>query len=70
MLEDQVMPKRCGHTAGKEVVSREEAFRRIKAAVDIRNELNLDIVILARTDARLHSLDEAIYRCQKFRELG
>lgn len=56
MIEDQVAPKRCGHTPGKEVVDREEAYRRIRAAVDARREYGLDIVILARTDARLISL--------------
>ena len=34
MIEDQVSPKRCGHTKGKLVVDRDEAFNRIKAAVD------------------------------------
>ncbi len=74
MIEDQLSPKRCGHTPGKEVVNREEAFSRIQAAVDARDEYkrdyNLDILILARTDARIVSLEEAIYRCQKFREIG
>lgn len=71
MIEDQVMPKRCGHTKGKEVVDREEAYRRIRAAVEARDELGEDIVILARTDARqTHSLDEAIQRCKEFRRLG
>jgi 2-methylisocitrate lyase-like PEP mutase family enzyme len=36
MIEDQVSPKRCGHTAGKQVVDREQAFMRIRAAVDAR----------------------------------
>lgn len=71
MLEDQVMPKRCGHTTGKDVVSRDEAFTRIQAAVDARREGNFDIVIMARTDARAtHSLEEAIFRCQEFARLG
>lgn len=71
MIEDQVSPKRCGHTKGKEVVSREDAFNRIRAAVDARREGNFDIVIMARTDARAtHSLDEAIERCQEFVRLG
>lgn len=71
MLEDQVMPKRCGHTAGKDVVSREEAFTRIQAAVDARREGGFDIIIMARTDARAtHSLEEAIYRCQEFARIG
>jgi 2-methylisocitrate lyase-like PEP mutase family enzyme len=71
MIEDQVMPKRCGHTKGKEVVDREEAYRRIRSAVEAREEMGEDIVILARTDARqTHSLDEAIERCREFRKLG
>jgi 2-methylisocitrate lyase-like PEP mutase family enzyme len=71
MIEDQVMPKRCGHTKGKAVVPREEAFRRIQAAVDARRESGEDIVLIARTDARgTHSMDEAIARCQEFIRLG
>uniref|UniRef100_K3XBH4 Carboxyvinyl-carboxyphosphonate phosphorylmutase n=1 Tax=Globisporangium ultimum (strain ATCC 200006 / CBS 805.95 / DAOM BR144) TaxID=431595 RepID=K3XBH4_GLOUD len=71
MLEDQVSPKRCGHTAGKDVVSREEAFTRIQAAVDARREGGFDIIIVARTDARAtHSLEEAIFRCQEFARIG
>lgn len=70
MIEDQQAPKRCGHTAGKSVVGREEAFARMRAAVDARNE-GQDILILARTDARHeHGLDEAITRAQRFHELG
>lgn len=70
MIEDQVMPKRCGHTRGKAVVGREEALLRIKAAVDARNE-GTDILILARTDTRAtDGLDEAIIRCQEFVKLG
>lgn len=70
MIEDQIAPKRCGHTAGKAVVSREEAFDRIRAAVDAREE-GSDILILARTDAR-HDLGlrEAIDRAHRFHELG
>jgi len=70
MLEDQVAPKRCGHTEGKSVVSRDEALVRIRAAVDARSA-GADILIMARTDARACvSLDEAIARCRAFRELG
>ncbi len=69
MIEDQVAPKRCGHTPGKEVVGRDEAFDRIKAAADARAED--DILILARTDARHeHGLGEAIERAARFAELG
>lgn len=70
MIEDQVAPKRCGHTRGKQVVERDEAYRRIKAAVDERDNGSGDIVILARTDARVLGIDEAIERCRKFREIG
>jgi len=70
MIEDQVMPKRCGHTAGKEVVDRKEALLRIKAAADAR-QAGADILIMARTDARAtHGLEEAISRCQAFVRLG
>jgi isocitrate lyase len=70
MIEDQVSPKRCGHTKGKMVVDRDEAYRRIKAAVDARDQ-GQDIVILARTDSRsTHGIEEAIERCKMFRKLG
>lgn len=70
MIEDQLSPKRCGHTKGKAVVDREEAFDRIRAAVDARNE-GQDILILARTDARgVIGLGEAIERAGRFQELG
>jgi 2-methylisocitrate lyase-like PEP mutase family enzyme len=70
MIEDQVMPKRCGHTAGKEVVDRRQAIQRIQAAVDARRE-GADILILARTDARAtRGLQEAIDRCQAFVDVG
>ena len=70
MLEDQIAPKRCGHTEGKSVVGRDEALTRVRAAVDARNA-GTDILIMARTDARaILGLDEAIARCQAFRALG
>lgn len=70
MIEDQVMPKRCGHIKGKAVVTREEALLRLQAAVDARNE-GTDILIMARTDARAtDGLDEAIARCLAFAEIG
>src|SRR5436190_629500 len=49
MIEDQVSPKKCGHTRGKQVISREEARMKIRAAVDARADA--DILIMARTDA-------------------
>lgn len=65
MIEDQVSPKRCGHTRGKQVISRDEARMKIRAAVDAK--LDADILILARTDARaVHGFDEALNRCRDF----
>ncbi len=70
MIEDQVAPKRCGHTRGKQVVSREEARLRIRAAVDAR-ESGAEILVMARTDARAgHGMDEALERCRAFADLG
>ena len=75
MIEDQLAPKRCGHTRGKQVVPRDDALARIRAACDARDEGASegrgDILVMARTDARAtHGLDEAIERCQGFAELG
>ena len=70
MIEDQVAPKRCGHTAGKQVVTRDEALSRIRAAVAAREE-GAEILIMARTDARAtHGLDEALWRANAFADLG
>lgn len=70
MIEDQCSPKRCGHTAGKTVVERDEALLRIRAAVDARDR-GADILIMARTDARAtHGFEEALARCKAFVELG
>ncbi len=70
MIEDQVAPKRCGHTRGKEVVPRGEALARIRAAVDARDE-GAGILIMARTDARAtHGMDEALWRANAFAEAG
>ena len=74
MIEDQLTPKRCGHTRGKAVVGRSEACVRIRAAIDAREELRnegRDILVMARTDARAtHGLDEAIDRARAFAEIG
>lgn len=51
LIEDQVAPKSCGHVRDKQVVGRDEAVARIRAAVDAREE-GSDILIVARTDAR------------------
>jgi 2-methylisocitrate lyase-like PEP mutase family enzyme len=75
MIEDQQAPKRCGHTRGKEVVSRGEAHARIRAAVDAAEECREqgggDILILARTDAAAtHGLEEALWRARDFEATG
>lgn len=72
-MEDQVSPKRCGHVAGRLVISLEEAVGKVRAAVDARNAIDPDFVIVARTDARgAHggSLDEAIRRANAFLAAG
>jgi 2-methylisocitrate lyase-like PEP mutase family enzyme len=70
MIEDQLAPKRCGHTEGKQVVSRDEAVSRIRAAVDARDE-GADILVMARTDAnQTHGFDEAMWRMRAFAEAG
>ncbi|KAJ5468963.1 hypothetical protein N7475_006715 [Penicillium sp. IBT 31633x] len=69
MIEDQQWPKRCGHTKGKNVVSRGEAYARIQAACDARNE-GKDIFVLARTDALMHGWEEAMARAQEFKRIG
>ena len=70
MIEDQVAPKKCGHTQGKQIVGRDEAFGRVQAAVDARNG-GSGILIMARTDANAtDGMDEAIQRCQAFADIG
>ena len=68
-LEDQVSPKRCGHMDGKEVVDREEAIAKIRAAAAARSSRRFKI--MARTDARAtHDLDEAMARGEAFLAAG
>ena len=72
-IEDQVSPKRCAFVKGKEVISREEAAGKYQAAVDVRNELDPDFIIMARTDARTAvggSLEEVIRRGSAYLDAG
>lgn len=63
-IEDQIFPKRCGHMAGKEVISAEEMAGKVRACSDVRNRLDKDFIINARTDSyAVLGLDEAIRRC-------
>lgn len=72
-LEDQVMPKRCGHVAGRVVIGLDEAVGKVRAAADTRDSLDPDFVLIARTDSRGASggsLDEAIRRANAFLGAG
>ena len=74
LLEDQRVPKSCGHELRtKEVVSRAEALAKIKMAVDTRDSMPASqrIAVVARTDAkRAVALEEAIWRVEAFADLG
>jgi methylisocitrate lyase len=70
-IEDQNFPKRCGHMEGKEVVPAEEMAGKINACAEVRDRLDSDYVINARTDAlAVHGLNEAIRRCNLYLEAG
>ena len=66
-MEDQVSPKRCGHLAGKRIVSAERMETKLRAAVAERDSL----FIVARTDARsIHGMDEALRRGERYLRAG
>ena len=68
-VEDQVLPKKCGHYEGKVLVSVDEMVGKIKAAVDARQDE--DLVIIARSDARaVEGLDRAIERVGRYLDAG
>ena len=70
-IEDQLFPKRCGHMVGREVISAEEMVGKIKAIADVRDKLDPDLVINARTDCFMSKgLDEAIRRCNMYLKAG
>jgi 2,3-dimethylmalate lyase len=72
-IEDQVAPKRCGFVKGKQLISLEEAVGKYRAAVDVRNELDPDFIIMARSDARGAvggGLDEVIRRGKAYVAAG
>jgi len=72
-IEDQVFPKRCGHIAGKTIIPLEQAVGKYRAAIDTRDRLNPDFVIIARTDAYGAvggSLEEAIRRGRAYADAG
>lgn len=68
-LEDQVIPKRCGHLAGKQIVSADEMVEKIRAAADARSDP--DFLLIARTDAiAVEGFDAALDRAARYREAG
>jgi methylisocitrate lyase len=70
-LEDQVFPKRCGHMAGKEVIDADEMAGKVRACADVRDRLDKDFIINARTDSfAVCGLDEAVRRCNLYLEAG
>jgi len=70
-IEDQVFPKRCGHMSGKEVIPAEEMAGKIHACAEVRNKLDKDFIINARTDVfAAAGLDEAVRRCNLYLKAG
>lgn len=70
-IEDQIFPKRCGHMSGKEVISAEEMAGKIRAIAEVRDRLDPDFIINARTDSyAVLGLDEAIRRCNLYLKAG
>jgi len=68
-LEDQVLPKKCGHMLGREIVSTAEMVGKIRAAVDARRDASFAIV--ARTDARTkYGIEEALARAKAYEDAG
>ncbi len=66
-IEDQVMPKRCGHLDGKQIVPPDEFVAKIRAASEARSSS----LIIARTDSKAaHSMDEAVRRGRLYVDAG
>jgi len=71
LIEDQMAPKRCGHTGPRPVCDRETSVARVRAACDARDESLEDIVVFARSDARgSMGLDEALERVKAYVDAG
>ncbi|SFE49198.1 isocitrate lyase/PEP mutase family protein [Blastococcus tunisiensis] len=68
-LEDQVMPKKCGHMSGKLLIGADEMVGKIRAAVEARRDP--DLLVIARTDAvAVTGTDDAIARARAFADAG
>ncbi|MFQ5481462.1 MAG: oxaloacetate decarboxylase [Nitrospinaceae bacterium] len=76
-VEDQVLPKRCGHLAGKEVVGREEMGAKIEKAAAVRDQLDPEFILIGRTDVRgaeniaeKDQLEESMARANFYQRAG
>jgi 2-methylisocitrate lyase-like PEP mutase family enzyme len=72
-IEDQVEPKRCGHVQGKQLLPFDESVAKIRAAARVRDGLDRNFVLMARTDARGAvggSFEEAVHRARAYIEAG
>ena len=68
-IEDQEMPKKCGHLSGKRIVAEEEMIRKLRAAASAKR--SDDFIIIARTDARaVEGLDSSIERAKGYIDAG
>lgn len=68
-IEDQVIPKKCGHMEGKHVIEASEMVEKVRAAVEARH--SEDFMIIARTDARaVEGMDGALERARLYRNAG
>lgn len=68
-LEDQAMPKRCGHLSGKVLVPEAEMVAKVRAAVAARSDP--DFLVIARTDARaVEGIDRALERAARYLDAG
>ena len=68
-IEDQITPKRCGHIANKQLVSKDEMVAKIKSAVEARGDS--DLMLIARTDAiAVNGFEDAIDRAKAYAKAG
>jgi len=68
-IEDQILPKRCGHLANKQLVDRDAMCRRVRAAADAKRDANF--MLIARTDSRaVEGLDASIDRAKSYVDAG
>ncbi len=70
-IEDQAFPKRCGHMEGKQLVSKEEMVLKVRACKDVRDRLDPDFIINARTDAvAVEGFESAVDRANAYADAG